>query len=90
MPPMDHQSTRIGEKSLKPFQLVRTKDETGVSGTGHVADGVVFDNGWVALMWLSDRPSLAFYSTIEDVLAIHGHQGSTSVVFLSDRDGITD
>ncbi len=66
---------------MRIFKLQRTEDMSGVSGTGCVAEGVVFGNGWVAMVWLSDRPSLVFYPTIEDVEAIHGHDGRTEVVF---------
>jgi len=41
----------------------------------------VFSNGWVMLSWLGVTPSLNFYLSIEDVEAIHGHGGSTRIVF---------
>ncbi|MEA2639433.1 MAG: hypothetical protein QOF51_827, partial [Chloroflexota bacterium] len=50
------------------FTLIRHRDETGVSGTGRVLDGVVFHTGQVVICWRSDlnptRPgasSLAIY-----------------------------
>jgi hypothetical protein len=46
-----------------------------------VAEGAVFSNGWVALIWLTDTPSLNFYPSIEAVQSIHGHGGRTRVVF---------
>jgi len=52
-----------------------------VSGTGRVAEGVIFSNGWVALVWLTETPSMGFYPSIEAVEAIHGHSGKTRVVF---------
>jgi len=67
---------------VKLFQLRRSEDTTGVSGTGWVAEGVVFSNGWVAMTWLSERPSVVFYTSLDDVEAIHGHDGRTQVVFL--------
>jgi hypothetical protein len=62
------------------FHLQRHEDETGVSGTGRVAEGVVFDNGWCAMTWLSQHTSVAFYTSIAEVEAIHGHNGKTDVV----------
>jgi hypothetical protein len=41
----------------------------------------VFSNGWVILAWLGETPSINFYPSIADVEAIHGHGGSTRVVF---------
>ena len=65
---------------MKPFWLKRVEDESGVSGVGLVAEGVVFSNGWCALTWLTEHTSIAFYQNIEDVEAIHGHDGKTKIV----------
>lgn len=66
------------------FVLQRHVDETGVSGTGVVAEGVEFTNGVVALSWVSQFPtSVVFHHRgIESVKAIHGHNGNTEIVFL--------
>jgi hypothetical protein len=66
---------------LVTFHLMRLEDESGVSGTGRVAEGAVFSNGWVALVWLTSTPSLNFYTSIEAVEAIHGHGGATRIVY---------
>lgn len=66
---------------MRTFHLLRTTDPSGVSGTGIVAEGVVFSTGWVALTWLTAVRSMVFYPSIEDVRSIHGHQGATQVVF---------
>lgn len=63
-------------RDLRRFELVR--DE--VTGVGVVGLGVTFPDGSVALHWNTDVPSMAFYSDIADVEAIHG-RGSTRVVF---------
>jgi hypothetical protein len=42
---------------MRQFHLVRTEDISGVSGTGHIAEGVVFSNGWCVLRWVSEKPS---------------------------------
>lgn len=68
----------------KLFYLQRTQDESGVSGTGRIAQGVIFDNGKVALTWLSEHPSVAMYDNIGDVRTIHGHAGNTEVIMEQD------
>ena len=65
---------------MKMFYLNRTEDESGVSGTGRVAQGFIFDNGKVAVTWLSDHPSVTVYDSIGEVHAIHGHGGKTEVI----------
>jgi hypothetical protein len=66
---------------------MRTEDESGISGTGQVAEGVLFSNGWVALCWLSQRASVALYASMDDVEAIHGHDGKTTIVFVEEAKG---
>ena len=69
---------------MKIFYLNRTEDESGVSGTGRVAQGFIFDNGKVAVTWLSDHPTVTVYDNIGEVHAIHGHGGKTEVVMEPD------
>ena len=67
--------------SEKRFHLRRIEDATGVSGTGRVAEGVVFSDGTCAIRWLTATKSTAVYATLADVITIHGHDGGTLVVF---------
>lgn len=64
------------------FRLVRTHDETGVSGTGHVATGIAFEDGACALRWRTSTTSTAVYGSVEDVEKIHGHNGDTLVEWI--------
>lgn len=63
---------------------MRLEDVSGSSGTGHVAQGVVFGDGHVALRWCVPPCSTALYACIEHVEHIHGHTGRTCVEFLDD------
>ncbi len=67
------------------FVLDRESDETGVSGTGVVADAVEFDSGWVVLSWRADDGTgVGVYPDTRAVERIHGHDGKT-IVRWSDR-----
>jgi hypothetical protein len=62
------------------FTLIRHSDETGVSGTGRVLDGVIFHTGQVVVCWRSDlrqeKPgysSIAVYESWEAFLHVHVH-----------------
>lgn len=44
-----------GEKKVKIFTMKRLEDETGVSGTGVVLEGVEFSNGHVVVNWMSAK-----------------------------------
>lgn len=67
---------------MRLFQLHRHEDSSGVSGTGVVAEGVEFTNRECVIHWLAKRSSMCIYATIDDVVAIHGHDGRTRVIFV--------
>jgi hypothetical protein len=66
---------------MRTFKLVRNEDQTGVSGTGVVAEGVVFSHGEVVLSWLTKHRSIGVYPTLDELINIHGHEGRTVVQF---------
>lgn len=67
---------------VRCFQLVRDEDVSGVSGTGVVAEGVCFDSGKVVLSWISEYQSVSVYDSVDDLQAVHGHEGRSRVVWL--------
>lgn len=70
---------------MRIFVLERTLDVSGVSGTGVVAEGVEFWDGKCAMRWREPlgHQSTSFYDHIDDVEAIHGHNGATTIRFVS-------
>ena len=62
------------------FILQRLKDVSGVSGTGVAAEGIVFSDGQVALRWLGDVSSVVIHKSVENVIKVHCHAGSTEFV----------
>lgn len=67
---------------MRRFLLKRTEDIHGVSGTGYVAEGVEFDDGSVAMSWLTDTSSIGIYRSVADVETIHGHEGRTTIKWI--------
>ena len=70
---------------MRRFYLERTSDVSGVSGIGKIAEGVQFDTTWCALVWLTDKSAMSFYPSIETLDCIHGHGGSTKVIWIDDE-----
>lgn len=67
---------------MRTFHLMRTEDESGISGTGIVAEGVEFSSGKVCIAWVSGVvKSETIYDSIQEVEKIHGHGGKTELVF---------
>jgi hypothetical protein len=69
---------------MRRFYLERAQDPSGVSGTGRVAEGIEFTHGWVALTWLTALgfTGVAIYPSMCCVEQVHGHNGSTKIVFI--------
>lgn len=63
------------------FRLQRDQDVTGVSGPGHVADGVQFADGTVVVRWLGNYASTVVWDSLEAAMHVHGHGGATKAVF---------
>ena len=73
--------THCGASAVRVFRLERTEDVSGISGTGVVADGVVFPDGVAVLRWRTAGASTAIYDSVEDVERIHGHDGKTRLAW---------
>lgn len=66
------------------FELYRHVDVSGVSGTGVVAYGCLYPNGMATLCWISPHPAVSIWQSLADMLAIHGHEGDTELLWLDD------
>lgn len=76
--------------STRTFEIHRDQDITGLSGTGHVADGVVFPDGTAVVRWhevggetyeRGVRATTVMFPNVTAVEALHGHNGATRLVF---------
>lgn len=74
---------------MRRFKVKRVEDESGVSGVGIVAEGVEFDDGTVAMRWLSNKASITFFLNIKHLKDLHGHGGKTKVSWI-DPDPLAD
>jgi len=63
--------TIIANDRPEAFTMTRGNDESGVSGTGAVLEGVIFSDGTVAARWLTETASSTFYDSIPDFIKIH-------------------
>jgi hypothetical protein len=68
---------------FRRFVLQRVEDETGISGTGRVVEGVLFSTGDVAMQWIvgEHRSTVVWPASMGmgAVEAIHGHNGRTVI-----------
>lgn len=74
---------------MRRFVLIRDRDVTGVSGTGIVAEGVVWTDGTVTVKWRGPRSSeVSWPGGVDDVEAVHGHGGATRIQWVDEDYGI--
>ena len=79
------------------FELVRTEDASGVSGTGVVAVGVEYPDGAVHMQWRNRKNEdldtnsngCAFKPAsdgVEATVEIHGHEGRTELRWIDEEN----
>lgn len=76
-----NQTHNGGRRRVHTFTLNRSEDVSGISGTGRVAEGIVFHDSKVALSWFGDYHTIEILQSIDEVTAIHGHNGKTRIVW---------
>jgi hypothetical protein len=64
------------------FYLHRDHDVTGASGTGRVADGILWPDETVTVRWRGERPSTVHWDRLTDAEAVHGHNGMSRIVWI--------
>jgi hypothetical protein len=67
---------------MRRFRLIRDEDVSGVSGTGTVAEGIVFSSGKAVLSWCSEYHSVTVFDSVRDLETVHGHEGRTRIEWL--------
>lgn len=80
------------QEGMRTFTVYRQSDETGVSGTGIVIEGVVFATGECVVHWLTPPPSgsLAIWSSFDAFIRIHikPHPGNKTIITFGDGSGL--
>jgi hypothetical protein len=78
---MGHPQMKLLDEAPLPrvFKVNRKADISGVSGVGHVADGVMFYDGTTVIYWRTQVPSVVVFHDLQHLLDIHGHGGATTI-----------
>ena len=72
------------------FVFLRDEDETGVSGTGLVVEGVQYSDNHCDYRWMTEHQTSQSADNLDIIIAIHGHNGRTRIVFIDREDGTVD
>ena len=81
--------TERAPEGMRRFVMHRTHDESGVSGTGLVLEGVLFSTGVVVIHWLTPPPrgSISVFDSMDQFLSIHVRPHPGNQTFLVFEDG---
>jgi len=82
-------SAKLAPRGIETFTVCRQQDESGISGTGVVIEGVEYATGQVVLHWLlpSPRGSIAVFDSMKDFLNIHVESHPTNNTIITWADG---
>jgi len=74
---------------MRRFTMSREQDVSGVSGTGHVLEGVLFSTGVCVIHWLTPPPrgSISVFDSIDQFLSIHVLPHPENRTLLTFEDG---
>lgn len=64
--------------NINIYKFIRIEDVSGVSGTGHVANIIEFDDK-VIMKWKTNPSSIGVYDSLDDLLKIHDHEGNSEL-----------
>ncbi|MEW9530767.1 hypothetical protein [Microbispora sp. NPDC049125] len=71
---------------MRRFVLYRNEDVSGVSGVGVRVWGVQWPDGAVAYRWNTPLATTCVADKVEDVVAIHGHNGATMLIWVDSEE----
>ena len=71
---------------MRRFNLIRTTDISGVSGTGVVAEGIEFENGKIAICWTTRYHIVSVIDNLHTLEKVHGHGGETHIAWIDEEE----
>ena len=82
-------SSKLAPRGIETFTICRQSDESGISGTGVVIEGVEYATGQVVLHWLTPFPkgSIAIFESLTDFKRVHVNPHPTNKTIITWSDG---
>mgnify|MGYP003642897115 CR=1 FL=1 len=81
---------KLAPQGISTFTVCRLSDESGVSGTGVVIEGIVLATGQAVIHWLYPCPrgSIAIFDSISDFATVHikPHPGNETIITYEDGE----
>ena len=80
---------RLAAQGIRTFTVARRADESGVSGTGVVIEGVVLATGQCIVHWLYPPPrgGIAIFDSMDDFIRVHIKPHPINKTIITYQDG---
>lgn len=83
---------KLAPQGIRTFTVCRINDESGVSGTGIVIEGITLATGQCVVHWLYPAPrgSIAIFDSIGDFATVHikPHPGNETIITYEDGEQV--
>ena len=83
---------KLCSQGIRTFTVCRINDESGVSGTGIVIEGITLATGQCVVHWLYPTPkgSIAIFESIADFATVHikPHPGNETIITYEDGEQV--
>ena len=83
---------KLCAEGIRTFTVCRINDESGVSGTGVVIEGITLATGQCVVHWLYPTPrgSIAIFDSIADFATVHikPHPGNETIITYEDGEQV--
>ena len=80
----------LAPRGIRTFTVCRQLDETGVSGTGVVIEGVKLASGQAIIHWLYPPPrgGIAIFDSMDDFIKVHilPHPANKTIITYEDGE----
>ena len=83
---------KLAPQGIRTFTVCRLNDESGVSGTGIVIEGIVLATGQCVVHWLYPPPrgGIAIFDSMSDFVKVHIEPHPANQTIITYQDGHKD
>jgi hypothetical protein len=80
---------KLAPRGIRTFTVARQVDESGVSGTGVVIEGMMLGTGQCVIHWLYPPPrgGIAIFDSMNDFIKVHIEPHPSNKTILTYQDG---
>jgi hypothetical protein len=73
-------------RPMRRFYLLRTEDETGISATGRVLEGVLTPSGRVIVEWRPPHTTITIFNSLDEFRTLHvdAHPSKDEIVWVDE------